>query len=41
MFFMDESIDKEYILKREEFSTLAGEMKGIDTRIGLEKYSHL
>lgn len=28
MFFMDESIDKEYILKREEFSTLAGEMKG-------------
>ena len=38
MFFMDESIDKEYILKREEFSTLAGEMKGIDTRIGLEKY---
>ena len=38
MFFTDENIDNEYIIKREKFSTLADEMSEIDSRIGLEKY---
>ena len=38
MFFIDENIDNEYILKREKFSTLADEMREIDSRNGLENY---
>lgn len=38
MFFIDENIDNEYILKREEFSNLSVEMRDIDSRKGLEEY---
>lgn len=38
MFFIDENIDKEYVLKREKFSSLAEKMKHIDSRTGLECY---